>query len=106
MTALSDLILLLDEASDTRQGATLTAEQVALITGNTTLLDDLKAIVEGHLPPTLTITDIAEDLQVSKKTFQRLRASGRFIKPCKSAGTKPRWDRTDYMNWKLGRHAA
>ena len=106
MTALSDLILALDEASDLRKEVTLTAEQVAIITGNTTLLDDLKKIVEGGLPPTLTIDDICADLKLSRQSIWRKRKAGKFVRSINGSDEHPRFDRTEYVNWKLGRHAA
>jgi predicted DNA-binding transcriptional regulator AlpA len=102
MIAITDLITALDTASDLHEGVVLSAEQVAIITGHTSLVDDLKAIQEGAL----TITDICTDLQVSRQTIWRLRAEGNFPPPCVDTGKVIRFDRMEYVRWKLGRHAA
>lgn len=105
MSTIADLIIALDTASDTRKGLELSAEHVALITGNTSLLDDLRTIQEGSLPPTLTLEDIRADLQLSRMSIWRLRKEGDFP-PVMMIGKSPRYDRTEYVRWKLARHAA
>lgn len=83
----------------------LRLDRYRFITGNTSLLDDLRAIQEGSLPPTLTLEDIRADLQLSRMSIWRLRKEGDFP-PVMMIGKSPRYDRTEYVRWKLARHAA
>ena len=51
------------------------------------------------LEPMMSITDIAEYLCVDRRTIERLRASGRFPKPCITVGRLPRWSPRTVREW-------